>query len=328
MNNIEIKKYSSEYEEKWDCFVLNEAYNGTILQTRKFLNYHKDRFVDESLMFFKGGNTLIAVIPACSIVEDNMKKFCSHIGSTFGGIIISKGFYSISNLTDILDSFEEYIVTNDFKYALFKQTPEIFSKFNSDLLYYLLFQRNYESYDEISFVIDLKDNNFDYIQNMKSKTRNEYRSSLKNNLVFRQLNSEIEIEMFYNVLCKSLMKYNTKPVHSFEELLMLNNENLKNKVEFYGVFLENVMIAGSMVFNFGNVFHTQYLAADPNYLRYRPMDFMDGQLIKLSKERAFDYFSFGISTENHGKVFNESLAKFKEGFGTKYYINKSYYKVF
>ena len=56
------------------------------------------------------------------------------------------------------------------------------------------------------------------------------------------------------------------------------------------------------------------------------MEFMDTNMIKVAKDSGFEYFSFGISTEDHGKVLNEGLALFKEGFGTEYSVNRTYYK--
>ena len=87
------------------------------------------------------------------------------------------------------------------------------------------------------------------------------------------------------------------------------------------------MVAGSMVFLFGEqVFHTQYLAADQSCLKLYPMNFLDANLISTARERGFRYFSFGTSTEEHGRVLNKKLAEFKEGFGTQYGMNRTFVK--
>lgn len=136
-----------------------------------------------------------------------------------------------------------------------------------------------------------------------------------------------EIELFYNILCDNLKKFNSKPVHILEELIDFKKNRLKDIVDFYGVYKDDILIAGSMVFKFGSkVFHTQYLAADQKYLNLYPMNFLDTNLIKTAKDEGFKYFSFGISTENHGKILNYNLAEFKEGFGTTYSLNKTFYK--
>lgn len=48
-----IHRYSDEFAERWDAFVLDSSVNGNFLQTRQFLSYHPDdRFKDYSLMYF------------------------------------------------------------------------------------------------------------------------------------------------------------------------------------------------------------------------------------------------------------------------------------
>lgn len=329
MSEIEIVRYNDTYREKWEKFVLNNSINGTFLQSRIFLEYHGDKFVDHSLLFIRGGNTLVGVCPACEKIDDGQKKFLSHIGSTFGGIIVGKEFYNITNVLEIFTVLDKYLKENKFDYVLLKSTNEIFSSENNNLIDYMCYKENYNSYDELSFAIDLaRIQNDDVILNFKSKTRNLFRTSMKNNLELKQINTKEEIADFYAVLCLSLEKYNTKPVHTLDELYDLYFNRLNDKIRFYGVYNGKILIAGSMVFIINNVFHTQYLCANPEYLYLKPMDFMDGNLIIEAYNEKFKFFSFGISTEDHGKCLNETLAKFKEGFGTQFYINKTFYKKF
>lgn len=327
MSEITIIRYEENLKAKWDKFVMNDSINGTFLQSRIFLEYHKNRFEDYSILFIRGGNTIVGVCPACLVTEDGNRKFISHMGSTFGGIVVGKDFYNITNVCEMVTALNSYLIENKFDYVLLKNTNEIFALENNNLVDYFLYNNGYDNYDELSFAINFKKiNNQDIVLNFKSKTRNLFRSSLKNNLNLIQIKSQEEIKDFYNILCKSLKKYDTKPVHSLNELYELYFCRLPKFIRFYGVFFENKMIAGSMVFLINKVFHTQYLCADPDYLYLKPMDFMDGNLIITAHQEGFEYFSFGISTENHGKYLNETLAKFKEGFGTQFYINKTYYK--
>jgi lipid II:glycine glycyltransferase (peptidoglycan interpeptide bridge formation enzyme) len=146
-------------------------------------------------------------------------------------------------------------------------------------------------------------------------------------LQFKALKDDNEIKEFYKLLVLSLINHNTKPVHSLEELLDFKNDRFSDIVEFYGVYHKDNLIAGSMVFNFNNnVFHTQYLASNPAYSNYYPMNFLNYNLIKEAYINNFSFFSFGISTEEQGEILNTSLAQFKEGFGAIGSINRTYYK--
>ena len=94
----EILPYSHELESRWDRFVMENSMNGTFLQTRKFLNYHPEgRFRDASFFVEKSG-IIVAIVPGCNVDG----KFVSHQGSTFGGPIIAKPYYTGARLFEVL----------------------------------------------------------------------------------------------------------------------------------------------------------------------------------------------------------------------------------
>lgn len=324
---LNIVRYDNNFESKWDTFIEKESLNGTFLHTRNFLNYHPEgRFEDCSLMVMNGTN-IVAVIPACKIVEDGKSIFSSHSGSTFGGIVLCSNSYNISYLTEMIPLIEKYLLDKGFSEIIYKNASEIFCSKKMDLLDYFLFKNDYNQYNEVSFVIPTNELKEDITANFVYGKRRHYKYSLKQNLVFKELVDNNEVYEFHYVLCENLKKFNTKPVHTLEEIIEFKNKRLTENVKFYGVYKDNKLVAGSMVFLFGKkVFHTQYLAAHPDFLNLYPMEFMDTNMIRVAKEQGYEYFSFGISTEDHGKVLNEGLALFKEGFGTSYSINRTYYK--
>lgn len=324
---LKIRPYDEDNRRKWDDFVMGHSANGTFQQTRNFLEYHGGRFEDASVIIYKGNDTIVAVIPACTLIEDGKKIFSSHAGSTFGGIVAAEDFYDIEHIEAVMNVFESYLGQQGYDKVYLKCTSDIFAKQNGNLLYYFLFQRGYVPYDEISFYIDFLHYKEDIASNFTAGRRRDYKYSLKHDLTFRKLGTISEIGQFYGILCDNLRKFDAAPVHSMEEILDLKENRLRDIVEFYGVFQEERMIAGSMVFLFGeSVFHTQYLAADQSCLKLYPMNFMDYKLIEMARARGFRYFSFGTSTYEHGKILNKPLAEFKQGFGTQCGINKTYAK--
>ena len=185
----------------------------------------------------------------------------------------------------------------------------------------------YKQYEEISFVIDLNNYNNDILSNFSRSRRRGYQIGAKSGLLFRQLHSDNEIQLFYNLLVENLQKFDAKPVHTYDEILDLFHNRIPDNIEFYGCYYQDKLVSGSMVFIFNEgVFHTQYLAASQSHLNLFPNNYMDGNMIHIAKERGMRYFSFGISTENHGQILNRQLAQFKEGFGTTYSINRTFFK--
>jgi len=328
MNLVPVR-YTEDWEKRWDRFVLGDSVNGTFLQSRRFLNYHpKDRFEDASVLFLQGDN-IVAVVPACTGVEEGRNCFFSHRGSTFGGIIISKNKYNITTLDQLFPVFDEYVSTQGYECAYIKNTSDVFSSNSQDLIDYYFYKHGYCAINELSFYIDCEALGDDITASWSSGRRRDLRYSMKNGLSFRKLESDEELHRFYTILGDNLARHGTYPVHTVEELKDFRDNRLRDEVDFYGVFLDDRFLAGSMLFYFGKqVLHTQYLAQDAEFSSLFTMNFLNYNLIKLAKDNGFRRFSFGVSTEERGKVLNTGLAVFKEGFGTQFCNNRSYKKIF
>lgn len=327
MDHIILVKYEDKYEKAWDRFVLKESINGTFLQTRNFLNYHPaGRFEDNSLLFLKGSN-IIAVIPAHVEAEGDGKHLVSHKGSTFGGIVLGKKYKKIKDMQIIFKELDNYLKENNFTKITLKLTSSLFSVEESELIEYFLFLNDYVSSCEIGYCIDFRGYKEDIPMNFTSSKRRDYKYSLRNPLEFKVLEKDEEIACFYQVLENNMKKFDTVPVHTLDEIKELKNDRLNENIRFYGVYFENRLIAGGMIFYFEKkVFHTQYLATDQDMLYLFPNEFLYENLIETARNEGFEKLSFGTSTLEHGRVLNQSLAQFKEGFGTREYVNRTFTK--
>ena len=75
------------------------------------------------------------------------------------------------------------------------------------------------------------------------------------------------------------------------------------------------MLAGILIFVFKSVAHTQYISVSSEGAKIGALDLLISQTIDDFEDKKFDYFSFGISTENNGEFLNSGLIRQKEGFG-------------
>jgi len=324
-----ICRYEEKYREKWDNFVMRDSVNGTFLQTRRFLSYHSaGRFCDHSLLVMTGSN-IMAVIPAHEVAGPSM-QFVSHAGSTFGGIIVGKYCYNIRNLDDIFAQLLEYWKTQGFGEAVLRQTSGLYAQKPTELLDYYYYYHGFSETVELAYYIDLA-NEADtaLLEASFSRSRRHcLQRSRKYCMEFRELASDDEISRFYDILCRDREKFHVKPVHTLEELLEFKNVRLQNETAFYGLFFNGEMIAGGMIFLFGDkqVFHAQYFACDPQKMEFRPSERLYYSMIQEAAQKGFRAISFGTSTTERGKVLNRGLAQFKEGFGSTAYVNRTYYK--
>ncbi len=324
---LTIQYYDPSMEARWDDFVLNKSMNGTFLQTRAFISYHPEgRFTDRSLCVLKGSE-LMAVVLACEITDGGKRTFFCHKGTTFGGITLCDKVYSASSVNELMDALHEFLKAEGFEKIYLKMVPGPYQRKNAELLDYFLYKNGYTCYNELNYYMPLEGYRDDPLIRFSSSKRRDYRYSLKSGFTFRLLETREEVADFYRVLLLNLAKLGLNAVHSLEDLYDLKWNRFPENIRFYGVYLEDTLVAGSMIFLFdGRIFHTQYLSSDEQYLKQFPMDFLIGNLIQTAAEEGWELFSFGICTEDQGRYLNLGLSRFKEGFGTQFCINRSYEK--
>jgi len=316
----EIQPYTREQESRWDRFVMEDSMNGTFLQTRKFLNYHPEgRFTDASFFVEKSG-IVVAVVPGCSVDG----SFVSHLGSTFGGPVISKDFYSGNKILEIVKDIDDYIVRN-FKSVKLKPTSPIFATVPTDLLDYSLEHSGYSRHTELSCYTPIA-KGVDPLENCKRECRHNFRQSEKLNLTYGEI-PDCEMEKFYDFLVKSKARYNTKPVHSLAELQNLK-QRFPEEILFRGVWQDGIYLSGMMIFYFrqAKVFHFQYLAPDDSKRETNATTSLFVNAMREAAQVGCEKFSWGISTEDAGAYLNENLYRFKESFGALPCLNARYEK--
>ncbi len=325
----------STYNPSIDSFIEREAVNGTFLQTSRFLSYHgKEKFEDASFYIHKDGMKA-AVFPGARCCFEDKNIFVSHPGSTFGGPIFSKNFYSPSRVLEILKTADSYFKAN-YKQVILKPTAALFCSEPTAALEYAFQQFGYTSHLELSAYTPLSPLS-DPLENFSPDRRRRLRKAMNHSFIFRPLETTSDFETFYHFLCLSKAKYNSQPSHSLEELFLLRNQKIPKEIHFYGLFSTNhsnaEYLAGVMFFCFQNLrgenfFHLQYVADNPNFKNLDVTSMIYYEILKYAVQKKAKAFSWGISTENGGQYLNESLFRFKESFGAKACLNAFYTKDF
>ncbi len=324
---LRITKYTDENMLLWDQFIENDSVNGTFLQQRNFLNYHKvGRFEDCSFIIYDK-EMIIAVCPACVLWESGRKVFYSHGGSTYGGIILHKRLLRIKNLKCVFEKIEEFLIEQKFEKCVLKLTMDLLCRCPQDIVKFYLTYSGYKEIKELNLYIDYSSYKKDILDNFSKMKRRNVSKCLKSEIKLREIQDKAEISCLHKIITDNLLKYQTCPVHTAEELSELRNR-LGSHIEFYGAYFEGKLIAGTMVFIFHKTkcAHTQYLAADPEYSDMNAMTFIYYKMVELFMKRGFSFLSWGTVTEHGGKLINWGLANHKEEFGSTYLINSIFEK--
>lgn len=298
---IAINKYNKPQNKDWDLFVENSK-NGIFLFERNYLDYHNDRFIDHSLLVTKN-EKIIALFPA----NENGEEIHSHGGLTFGSLIMSFELKA-TEVLEIFNLVKEYYSKLGFKKIIYKAIPSVFHKYASEEDLYALFRMDAQLIRrDISSVIDLKHK----IRFSETK-RQSVTKCLKNNISFSENENFGE---YWELLTEVLSKFNTKPVHSLEEITKLKSDFQKN-IRLFEARDQGKLIAGIVIYDFGKVVHTQYMANSQEGRKIGALDFVNHNLIEeVFKDR--DYYSFGISTESQGRELNSGLIQQKEMMGAR-----------
>lgn len=302
---IRIVKYNDSLINEWNWVVSNSK-NGTFLLNRNFMDYHKERFNDCSLMFTNEKGKFIACLPA-NYDSKNLTVY-SHQGLTYGGFILLKDVTAL-NVETILNLTIDYYRQIGANKIIYKPIPSIYSSYPSEEDLYFLFRHNAHLIARgLSQTIIPREN----------LTLNKGRKYCRNKAIhagLQVMESPSDIEGFWTVLNDTLQNHhNVSPVHSVAELQLLINRFPK-QIRLYVVKdTEQNILAGSLVFDTGKVVHTQYMAASEQGKQIGALDLLITTLV--SKEY-YDkpFFDFGISTEDGGRILNEGLLYQKESFG-------------
>ncbi|HEC1756109.1 TPA: GNAT family N-acetyltransferase [Campylobacter lari] len=304
-------KYNSKAKNIWNEFNKNSK-NGLFMFDRNYMDYHSDRFIDHSLMFYEN-DKLLALLP----LNEKDDTLYSHQGLTFGGFICDSKMQQ-SKMLDCFDVLFDYMRKQNFKNLIYKSIPYIYHKKASQEDLYALFINNAQLYRvDCSSVIYLKD------YKLPRGRKTHINKAKKENIIIEESN---DYKNFIKLLNEVLLKqHNTKAVHNEKELILLNSRFPEN-IKLFIAKKDGVIVAATLLFIYENLIHTQYLANSDYGREVGALDLLLKTLIeKYSKEKK--YFDFGISTENEGKYLNKGLIFQKESFGGRTMVHNIYEKI-
>jgi hypothetical protein len=301
VKNYSVKRYQENDYHDWNAFI-SHAKNSTFLFHRDFMDYHKDRFEDYSLMVYKN-EKVVAVLPA-NRVED---KVYSHQGLTYGGLIYGEKL-KLASVILVFKAVLFYLNENKISKIQIKTLPAIYHNKPAEELNYALFLADAQLIRRDALaVIDLSKP----FQFSKIRKRG-IQKGISNGLIIKEENN---FEPFWNqVLIPNLeSKHNAEPVHNLAEIQFLKSHFDKN-IRQFNVYFNEQIVAGTTVFESDNVAHCQYISKYEKAEKLGSLDFLCNHLLyNVFVDKR--YFDFGISNENQGKILNKGLSYWKESFG-------------
>ena len=298
----EIVRYTPELKAQWDSFV-RKSRNGTFLFLRDYMDYHRQRFTDFSLLIFHK-QSLVALLP---LNKERDGSVTSHSGLTYGGLITDKKGRAVK-VMQMFECLNTWLRNAGITRVVYRPVPWIYHELPAEEDLYALFNvcKARLTAREISSTIS-QENKLAFSQSRKDCLRKAQRAGV-------EVMPCNDFATFWDILSANLQqRYAVNPVHSLTEITMLANL-FSRHIRLYAAYLDNEMVAGTVVYVMPRVVHVQYISASAKGKAVGALDLLSRYLIdEVFIDKPF--FDFGKSTEDRGRRLNEPLIFQKEGFG-------------
>jgi hypothetical protein len=312
MKKYSIKKYKQDDFSVWNDFIA-QAKNATFLFHRDFMEYHKDRFEDFSLLVFED-EKLRAVLPA----NKKENTVYSHQGLTYGGLVYTSKL-NAEKVESILDEILLFLKENQIETFYYKPIPDFyFSEGNKEMNFFLMKRKAVLERKEMNLAVNLT------VPLKISKSKMKHFRRIEN--LDLDIFEEEHFDPFWEKVLEPRLqeKFNTKPVHSKEEMALLKAKFPQN-IKQYAAYRNDEIIAGITIFETKNVVKSQYGATSKIGEEFRALDFLFINLIHKYKRKGKHFFDMGI-VNSDSEDYNSGLLKQKEELGCSVY-SQDFYKI-
>ena len=299
-----VERYRDEDASIWNAFV-HSSRNGTFQFDRGYMDYHRDRFVDHSLLMRSSEGELIALLPA----HIGGQTISSHNGLSFGGVICSPGMTAPL----FLRAFEALLLNlqqHGFHTLDYKTVPHIYHRLPAEDDRYALYlsEAKLVRRDILSVVFRA-----DRLPYQSRRTRGIKKAQTAG----VRVQQEHDFSAFWSLLSETLAtRHGAEPIHTLDEIHLLR-ERFPTNIRLHTSRSKGGDLLGGVVVYLSNrVAHAQYIASSPSGREVGALDLLfDTLLNELPAE--VSYFDFGSSHEEAGRIVNEGLIEQKEGFGAR-----------
>jgi len=307
---VRAVRYESVHRDVWNRFVAVSK-NGTFLFNRNYLEYHRDRFQDHSLLFFDERDRLVGLLPA----SRHNDEVVSHGGLTYGGVITDADMKS-SPMLGLFDTLRAFLRQEGIRNLVYKPVPHIFHVLPAEEDLYALFVNNARlSRRDASSAIWLPDR-LKFAKGKREGIRKAFRAGL-------EVRDSLDFATFFEIGSAVMRdRHNLRPVHTSDEMTLLA-DRFPDNIKLHATYAGDRMLAGAIVYRFPSAAHIQYMYNSDEGLGVGALDFAIDHVIN-ERYTGLRYLSFGVSTENAGRYLNEGLIHQKEMFGARSVVHDFY----
>lgn len=230
----------------------------------------------------------------------------------FGGFSFVREDVTIVQIEACVDLLIRYASDKGFKCIHYTMPPLFYNKlFNSKLVNILHRKKFQLTTVDLNYEFDLQKLTVDYEMNIWHNARKNLRIAFKQGFDFIKCESEETKLAAYDVI-KENRSRKGYPLKMTYEQVKKTAEIIK--ADFFLLKKEEEHIAAAQIFHVApGIVQVIYWGDIPDFLHYKPMNFLAYQVFNYYKEQGFKFVDIGPSTENG--IPNYGLCEFKESIG-------------
>lgn len=301
---FEIEPYRPEAGAEWDAFV-RASRNGTFLFERAYMDYHRDRFEDISLIVRDQCGAVAALFAACRGAD--AAEVSAHRGLTYGGLIIGDKTGG-AQVLEMISAICGHYRREGFNHMVIKPVPHTYHRFPAEEIEYALWRAGARwTGSQLSAAIKTGNN--------PGLTTNTLRNIQRSGRYGYDLRPSDAWAEFHAMLTENLSaRHSATPVHTLAELQTLAAAFPANIRLVCAFAPDGSMQAGVVLYITDACTHCQYIASTPRGRQERALTAL---LYHLTQTNDKEWFDFGVSCEDGGRILNEGLLRQKNGFGAR-----------
>ncbi len=299
---LEVFRYTAIHKAQWNKFAASARQSSFLFQ-RDYMDYHAQRFRDNSLIVLRNGR-IHALLPA----NIDGQTLYSHQGLTYGGLITDNKA-TTADVCQIFKEINNYLRAEGIRRLIYKPTPWIYHLLpaEEDLYAISTICNAHLIARHISSTI-CPTHSLPFTESRKSGIRKAQREAL-------QVREATSFESFWKILTQNLEnKYHVRPVHTLDEIVLLKSRFPETIRLFQVENPSGTVLGGTVIYETPRVVHTQYISASPVGKVQGALDLLFHHLL-TEEYKDVEYFDFGKSSEGDGHDLNAQLIFQKEGFG-------------
>jgi len=308
---IVLDPYRPGDRAAWDACV-RASKNGNFLFLRDYMEYHRDRFEDASLVARRtSGGAPLALLPG----NRRGTTLESHGGLTFGGWVCGAEM-TATTMVELLAALQQRLAGDGVALLRYRAVPYVYHRAPAGEDLFALHHLGARLVRRAPLsVIDQRRPLL-----WQTRRRRGLKRAAASGLVCGE---STDLAAYWELLTQVLQAtYGARPVHTLEEIVRLRDA-FPAAIRLFTCSRGDEPLAGVLVFESDTVARAQYIAASEEGRREAALDFLFDHLLR-EVFAGKDWFDLGTSEGPEPGTLNTGVLEYKESLGARLVAQDTY----